>query len=317
MKVHRKILLLFLLAACIFALNAAAVSPEQLYRQAVEKMKSTSYKAVRTNNGITKEIYSRSNPDGTTDKRTTTAAGPKTTLTLQNSQGRFLLYPDQKIAIRLHVEPQSGEVFDRYTTWSITEGEHQGIPCYIVNREIAFSEASLRVFREMLPEDIRDTWSASKIRQTFQNEYPRHRIYHIGKDNLFIYAAASYTGTGKFLSESSYDRVEWNPSMKSDLFELPLGFTVKRAYDTNDLSSLIGDVSTKQLEQERQSSTPVNSTGITNRLLQQTQEISSHLWEGLLSYGGDISLVIAIVLLAAIGILKWKQHTSKKKGKKR
>lgn len=286
------------------SIMSRADSAQEILNRGLALQDNGTYTATLMNNSG--KIYQKANVDGTVCHRIE-FAGKGTPITLKNSSGSFMLYPDSKIAVREADTDREKPNFDAYATYTMSEEEYNGKPCYIIIREIPITNKTLTIFKAFTPEEQRKQ-PLSEIRKIFKEYFATKAVFRITKDDNLIYAIANYNSNGKFLSEVKYSKIEINPSLSDELFEIPNGYTIKRTISVLDFAETTGQVGSREAEQKLAQRKLQNQPGFWSQIPHVLNIFFIWLWDGLLAYGGWIFLIIGIGTIAIILILKWKER---------
>lgn len=279
-----------------------ADSAQDILNRALEQEKNGTYEAVLVNDAG--RMLQRANKDGTISFRLE-LGGAKGMVTIKNSGGTFLLFPASRQAVRDADNDNPEPNYDKYATCAMAEGEYEKIPCYIVTRDIPVNDKTFKIFRDWF-EGTNPNQSTGEMRKIFKESFAAREIFWIGKENNAIYVKACYSNNGKFLQEAKFSKINLNPSLPDNLFEIPAGYTIKRAIDGPDFAEALGGIVVQEAEQERDRLIASQQPGFWSTLPQSLGRGLSWLWEWLLAYGSWLFLAIAIATVTVIAVMKWK-----------
>lgn len=249
------VLLPVLLLCCVSCLNAqddSAQKAKEIYKRGKENIKKMTYKATLVENkGKLKTIriiYNRSNPDGTRDQRyESITEGYSPFIIITNKDGSFQLIGEA--ALKDYYERSRREISEQgeQATYSLAEGVHRGIPCYVVTKKTLPDEGRYKSYVDFLPDDLKKDKTPEELKEFFNNAFHVTDIYYIGKNDGFNYEYTSYNIRGKKTS-FDYGDVELNAVLDDKPFKIPENFTVRTAKSQDEYYKIHAELKNKELE---------------------------------------------------------------------
>jgi outer membrane lipoprotein-sorting protein len=251
----RNVVLPLLLLCCV-SCSSLKKDPSQeakdIYTRSKESMKKISYKSTLVENKgkvkTTRTIYHRVNPDGTNDYRyeSITEGNPPFTI-ITNKDGRFQLIGNA--ALKDYHESNRREVPEQeeQATYSLAEGVHRGLPCYIITRKKEPDEKQYNRYTERLPDDLKKDKSPEELKELFDKSFSVTEVCYIGKNDGFNYEYAYYNIHGKKTS-MDYGDVELNPVLDDKVFKIPENFTVRSTKNQDEWIKIFMELHNKELE---------------------------------------------------------------------
>lgn len=220
-----------LLANNIFAKNVTSKEAKNILAKALKLQKTRSFAATKSSGEgkIFQKIFQRLNSDGTTYKRVEIKCSVlPTRLFIKNDSGRFDIFENLNIALKSNFE-QTFMDYDKYASYTIKTGVYKKIPCYIINKKIEANEDTFQIFIKGLPDALKKGRTPKQLKRDFEDSFFAVIVYHIGKEDSFIYSVAFYTINGKLSSENSYKTVNLNPKLSDSLFVVPSNSSIEIA----------------------------------------------------------------------------------------
>ena len=235
----------FFIASFSNAQNNNSEKAKAILAAGKKNLKRMSYKYSITR-GTGKHIrttstYHKANPDGTTYYRyesIRTGASSSSYLYIRNNAGAFQIIGD--IAVKCSPKlflPEKGVIeAGANATYSLKNGTHLDIPCYVVSKKVKPTEKNYRNF--MKPEIKEGKKTPAQLKKFYKESFPVLQIYYIGKKNGFIYQSSSYNVNGKKTGSLNRGIVELNASLDDKLFQIPENYTIRIANNSKEFIKL-------------------------------------------------------------------------------
>jgi outer membrane lipoprotein-sorting protein len=249
---------MLLLLFCISCLNAqddVSQKAQALLKKGKENLKRMNYKSIFVDNTgktkVTYTVYNKSNPDGTNYWRFEANAGEPAprTLTIRNCNGNFSIYGNTAIKANCQLGRSDVSEQGEHAAYSLSEGSHQGIPCYIVTKKIQPDDGRYNSFiKSFSGSGLK--YSPAQLRELFEKSFPTIEVYLVGKNNNFIYEYTHYNIRGNKITNINYGDVELNAALDDKLFEIPGSFCIRVANTPAEYDKINGDIWLKDYEQK-------------------------------------------------------------------
>lgn len=245
-----------LLLLCSVSCSSLKQDPSQeakeIYARSKESMKKMSYKSTLVENKgkvkTTRIIYHKVNPDGTNDQRfESISQGSSPFIMITNKDGNFQFIGNT--ALKQYIEDARRETPEQeeQATYSLAEGAHRGIPCYIITRKKEPDEKQFKRYTERLTDAQKKDKSPEELKESFDKSFGVTEVCYIGKNDGFNYEYAYYTIHGKKMSIDFGD-VELNPVLDDKLFKIPDNFTVRVAKNQDEWFKIFMELYNKERE---------------------------------------------------------------------
>ena len=235
----------FFIASFLNAQNNNSEKAKAILDAGKKNLKRMSYKFSiiqgAGKNKRTTSTYHKANPDGTTYYRyesIRTGASSPSYLTIINNAGTFRIIGNIAVKCSFKQFLSAEEVSEQETdaTYSLKNGTHLNIPCYIVSKKIKPTEKKYRNF--MKPEIKEGKKTPAQLKKFYKEAFPVLQIYYIGKKNGFIYQSSSYNVNGKKTGSLNRGIVELNASLDDKLFQIPENYTIRIANNSKEFIKL-------------------------------------------------------------------------------
>ena len=247
---HWRNIVLPMLLLCCVSCSSLKKDPSQeakeIYKRGKENMKKMSYKASWLEAGdITTTIYNKGNPDGTYCTRSESRSDDFSFLSIKNKDGEYNIYGDTALKANFQRTTEATEK-DEHAEYSMANGYHKNIPCYVVTKKTEADEGKCASFIKSLS-DV-DDYSPEQLKELFENSFTATEICYIGKDDGFTYEHTCYNVYGQKRYSVSYNKVELNIPLDDKLFSIPANITVKVGNNYKEYNKIELELIDKELE---------------------------------------------------------------------
>lgn len=243
--------------SCLNAQEDASQKAKDLLKMGLKNQKRMSYKSTHINNKAGKKetttIYSKNNQDGTNYRRYEVieeADSVPSYLTISNNAGDFKIIGNTAIKanFQMHINeiPEQGEE----AAYSLTEGEHRGLPCYIVTKKIQANEERFNSFIKAMPNDLIGNKTPDQQKELFASVFPTVEVYSIGKNDGFIWAYTYYNVRGKKIGSVDYGDVELNAVLDDNLFKIPDHYIIRVASTRAEYNKIVSELIIKRIAEK-------------------------------------------------------------------
>lgn len=258
------ILLLGLLfgVSCVSEQNDSSQKASALLKQSRENLKQISYKAtlvMRPNPKIETytRIYNKWNQIGTNDRRIETYSGKIDAsssasiafIQIKNSEGDFYIFGNTAIKSpeSLTPLPKDIEKYEQgeHATYTLADGFHGGIPCYIITKKIQADDERCNSFIRLMPNFMKNNKTPEELKELFRSQFPSTEINYIGKNDGFICESTYYNVNGKQIISLDYRDVELNVPLDDNLFKIPENCTVIKPNSQNEFDKILRELRNK------------------------------------------------------------------------
>lgn len=242
--------ILLLCASCLNAQNDSSQKAKDIFKQGKENMKKMTYKATLPNTKMTTVIYNKGNPDGTNCYRYESKSENYTYLTIKNQHGDFELIGNT--ALKANFKQGRDEMSEEgeQAEYSMAEGKHKNIPCYIVTKKTKLDEGRYESFIKSFSgvNYLISNYSPEQLRELFENTFPATDICYIGKKDGFTYEHIVYNVHGLKHYSVKYDNVELNIPLDNGLFKIDGKFAVRESKNRDEYFKIMMELMNKEME---------------------------------------------------------------------
>ena len=310
----------FLGVACGDLLAQEHLNAKDILARGIENLKRINYKATFIKNEgketATTIIYNKSNLDGTNYRRIETkySNDPSCQIYIENQDGCFDIIGDT--AIKSNWLPANTEILDQDTqeTYSVLDGYHQDIPCYVITKNIKADEKKYYKVISIIPPELIKNYSQYQKKELFKNTFSTLKVYYIGKQDYFIYEEMDYNIKGQKTNSLNYGTVELNIALNDKLFQISNKLNVKVANTANDFVADYAYHSSKNYEEihhaiksSQASVTTDTAPGIGRRVI---DKIDNNL-EPITTVLSRIFFWLSVTCITIVIIFKLKSHFSR------
>jgi hypothetical protein len=244
-----------MLLLCCVSCSSLKKDPSQeakeIYKRGKENMKKMSYKATFYEPGGTSITYNKYNPDGTIYSRVEAKFDEfPPYLAIKNNDGEYIIYGNTALKANFQKTTEMSEEGEQ-AEYSLAEGHHSNIPCYIVTKKTKPDEGRYNSFIKSFSGVnylIISGDSTEELRERFEKTFPATEICYIGKNDGFTYKQIRYNVHGKKQYSPSYDKVELNPFLDDNLFKISDNLTVIVANTPIEYDKIDNELFKKDLE---------------------------------------------------------------------
>jgi hypothetical protein len=223
-----------------------------------ENLKRINYKStyVDDTNGKkgTRIICNKSNPDGTNDYRyeNSVEGAFYTSLMIRNRDGNFDIYRNTAVKSTFDDGYDGMSEQGEQAAYSLSEGSHRGIPCYVITKKIQPDEGRYDSYLKHMEKVLVNKYTAAQLKNSFESAFPTIEVFHIGKNDGFIYEYTYYNVRGQKAAFTNYGDVELNASLDDKLFEIPDNFIIRIANNPTEFNDITGDLLYEMAKNNRQ-----------------------------------------------------------------
>jgi len=141
-------------------------------------------------------------------------------ITLHYNNGDTLrLYDNKKTALKNFTLSKYPDLRE-FQTYSIAEVEYRNIPCYVVKEQLIYSDKLATVIRKY-QKTCSETARNMDAKDFMEKMINWLKVYHIGKNDNFIYKEENFNFHGGLKGEIAYYDVNLNPQLSPEEFIVP------------------------------------------------------------------------------------------------
>lgn len=228
------VMLTTIISATVIAHDGTA---KGILQEAIERQQSRTFSATSQSgsgeSAIAGTIMQRQNPDGSVFVHHEFRTATGITSHITNQDGKYTLYDRNKVVKQSYQTPRP-KFSEGATYRPLKEVSQHGKSCYVITQEIPMTDSAFRQYLAMVPAEMQKKLGQEQLRRIFRSSFITTKVYHVGQDDLFIYATAFYTGDGKLKQEIIWEQVDLNPKLPDTLFALPPGTAITIANSLSD-----------------------------------------------------------------------------------
>ena len=213
---------LFITSLCSYSQDSSKKAKE-IYANAKDNLNKLSYKTIleekEKNEQIIDMFFHKVSQDGTVFTRREIIRDPLSPtnplnpyIVITNDQGRFQLIKGKARALKINYQMSIKEIDETglNISYSLSEGDYKGIPCYIITRKIEPNQLAYERYIEALPSYLQQKEKLNK--EGFNAFFSSADVSHIARSDNFFRKIKYYGINGKFRGDREYGVVTINPS---------------------------------------------------------------------------------------------------------